>query len=894
MAKFKIIILALCLSIQCLASDKTSYFDYWDMLGFLKENPTKKEAVKKAKMALQLKGVDNSLNSIQTVYNLFYKKNNQPSSKLKTLVNEIRDDIEPLINEEAINKYLLNAYNAIDDEYPNLPRIEQAEKFVEYLLEIFNTFEDTDFLKKTIGELVNFADAFTIFKLQKSIDKLKLLNAEDDSPKSRQNDRNYSELIRLMRERVTSMIEKIRKNNFSYLTSEYEKNIEHMLLEILATRYNDSGVIDLNAEMIKGYILSLSDISYINIKDLGVNSKIILSFLFYLQESIEHNFVEEFENSFNYDEDDPDIEELENEIAEKYQLPKSWAIISHYTNQMEKLVGDDKEEVVRSMLPRSQKQYTPPNIKAHTAKVIYNNEGYDDKVYKTRKNHLGEKLVSPEGPIGYIMHLPKKEIKQVIINIYGGYQKKEIAEKLITPDSIDPFFGELVKNGTAVIQLNLINLKKLVVHQAQMPSWLLKRIHQQVSFALEHFKKHPDLVNKKFFLYGSSFGGFMTVYHAMNYPNTFDGYIAHAAPLIRSMWHGPANISEDENIRKIKQPILLTHTIDDNRVHVEHLLRWYRIAKKNGLNNLIRLYISPHGNFNNSDLHGHFYPTGYYAKLYSEQLLDFMSSLTATPEISDWRHNKYDLASAEIIKKSGFDLSRNKADLRRKQLSEYVNMYKKTLTNGDSAQIKSINKIFSQDEKEAQKAWLIHFAIPYFYGNARRLLEDPTNKINGQQIKNINLIKQQLINTISDEKLDRLCQEYLQDILAKTNIGGSTFSLTDEQAQPLISTIKKDFKSALSSPIEISKPTQSSDLPENIKLDLYWMKQMLEAFRFDLAEHFYKSGFDFAKKYAEDTSMKNDLIFTLRKNKRKVGNVIKSKILSNKDKAEKLLKEFRQ
>lgn len=68
-------------------------------------------------------------------------------------------------------------------------------------------------------------------------------------------------------------------------------------------------------------------------------------------------------------------------------------------------------------------------------------------------------------PIGYNIHLPKGEIKGVIIDVYGGSGIKDRINNLNRPKHIGSLEHYLLDQGIAVVTLNLIDLLELTDYQ---------------------------------------------------------------------------------------------------------------------------------------------------------------------------------------------------------------------------------------------------------------------------------------------------------------------------------------------------------------------------------------------------------------------------------------------
>ena len=103
----------------------------------------------------------------------------------------------------------------------------------------------------------------------------------------------------------------------------------------------------------------------------------------------------------------------------------------------------------------------------------------------------------------------------------------------------DDMLKEFLINNTAIVQLNLVDLLKNNQNQQKLSEILLKEIHDSIHYIHQLLREKYDTIHEDFlvpkdtpiFLMGSSFGGFMSLYHATQYPRTFSGYISHAGGL---------------------------------------------------------------------------------------------------------------------------------------------------------------------------------------------------------------------------------------------------------------------------------------------------------------------------------------------------------------------------
>lgn len=327
----------------------------------------------------------------------------------------------------------------------------------------------------------------------------------------------------------------------------------------------------------------------------------------------------------------------------------------------------------------------PPVKKMPDAKepseVIYNNTGYIYEIPgpQFNLNLIEGKPLSDAGtPIGYNVHLPKGEVKSVVISAYGGSQKTEKDERVYRPGAIDPSLQHLVDNGVAVITLNLPDLLELDTFQGNMTSELHDKIHRCINHAHDTIKNHPEdldvrlasLKGKNVFLHGGSFGGRTAVRHAQLYPGTFNGYISHdgwlsptmgaKSDLInRPLYNNHLDPMSDSEIVKIVDPILLLHNRDDNNVNIKVTLDFYKKMQRKNKSDLVRLHVTELGNPAPSVADkinkGHYIPARPEEfNLYANTLRRFIEQgPSAVTEISAWRAYQQDKLANRFYKLGG-------------------------------------------------------------------------------------------------------------------------------------------------------------------------------------------------------------------------------------------------
>ncbi len=148
-------------------------------------------------------------------------------------------------------------------------------------------------------------------------------------------------------------------------------------------------------------------------------------------------------------------------------------------------------------------------------------------------------------PIGYNIHLPSGTPKAVIVEVYGGHQKKDKEKKVNTPYDINEFDFYLLNKGIVVVKLNLPDLLELDVYQGKMPEDLFNKIQNCINRFYQQLVHEPEKLHKdlsklkglKTYLYGASFGGLVSIRHSELFPNNFDGYISHDGAISTKMMH---------------------------------------------------------------------------------------------------------------------------------------------------------------------------------------------------------------------------------------------------------------------------------------------------------------------------------------------------------------------
>ncbi len=272
-------------------------------------------------------------------------------------------------------------------------------------------------------------------------------------------------------------------------------------------------------------------------------------------------------------------------------------------------------------------------------KVISNNEVYIDEKFSGEHVRGNRLLLNNDTPIGYNIHLPPDgvEIKNVIVKVYGGNLATDREKSAYRAGSLDILEKNLLKEGTAVITLNLPDLLELDVFQDRMDQKLHEKIHKCIHEFHKTLKNnpeslHPELAKLKgieSFLSGASFGGLNAVYHAEHYPKTFKGYISHNGALNNDrdldrdgrIFNSERNPANQVNMDKIEDPLLLLVTQGDNNVAIEMNFDFYNRLNPEQKKN-VQIGMTSRGNAG-LDNKGHFVPSD------SDELEGYIISLSA-------------------------------------------------------------------------------------------------------------------------------------------------------------------------------------------------------------------------------------------------------------------------
>ncbi|MGE4350368.1 MAG: alpha/beta hydrolase family protein, partial [Candidatus Berkiella sp.] len=354
--------------------------------------------------------------------------------------------------------------------------------------------------------------------------------------------------------------------------------------------------------------------------------------------------------------------------------------------------------------------------------IVYNLEGYDEGVTISppSNSELGAPLALNTGvPIGYVINIPRGEIKGIEVSAYGGTRKEERKERLNKPGALSLEDQALLANGIAVVNLNLVDLLKLAVYQNVMTEQLHTELHQSINHFWETIHSKPetlspllsDMKDKPIFLRGASWGGRTAIRHAELFPNTFSGYISFDGSISSEMTSKSdrslvgtrqgalAHLDPASHIQDIQDPILLIHNANDNNVNLKVSLDFYEKAKHEGKENLLSVHINQKGDAYEGNQGvwntGHFTPNSDQAEF--EHQVNAVSNFIIhgpdkLPELTNWRTVKYN-----SISDRNYNLA-SSSDL----FVEYVNRtFKKDLPDHESlSRIFSVFELISKENAD--------------------------------------------------------------------------------------------------------------------------------------------------------------------------------------------------
>ncbi|MDP1723733.1 MAG: hypothetical protein Q8L85_03435 [Alphaproteobacteria bacterium] len=252
-------------------------------------------------------------------------------------------------------------------------------------------------------------------------------------------------------------------------------------------------------------------------------------------------------------------------------------------------------------------------------------------------------------PIGYTIYFPEdtNHIEAIQVQVYGGLTKEERIKNAYRPSSLYNHEAYLARHNTMIIKLNLPDFLG-DTHQRQMTEETMNMLQ----YCIQHFWKalnnNPESIDNRLlsfknvpkYLSGGSFGGFVSLLQAQNYPNTWDGYISH---------NGWLSIGKNEkwdilnrkyilqpNPNKIEDPFLVLGNAHDNNVNMRDWTNFYKKMKKEKKEHLVKSWFTYsgislgkqaglEGLSNDLTNTGHYAPNNIKELLtYSKVILDFM------------------------------------------------------------------------------------------------------------------------------------------------------------------------------------------------------------------------------------------------------------------------------
>lgn len=487
--------------------------------------------------------------------------------------------------------------------------------------------------------------------------------------------------------------------------------------------------------------------------------------------------------------------------------------------------------------------------------IVYNNDEYSNSNYA--KFVKGKQIKNNNIPIGYVIFLSKKQVKNIVFEIYAGNKKIDIKNRLYEPKNyLNSFEKKLLNNSTVLIKLNLCDFLKNDNYQGHIELSLLTKIHDCINYFYDIIKNKPNFIykkltklkNKPIFLSGSSFGGLMSVYHAINYPKTFTGYISHAGGLYGNgkynnfLFNNYLKLAETTKIKKIEDPIFIHHSLDDNRVKVQFALEFYRLAKLANKQKLIKLFIDNHGSAyedeKEPDLHGHFYPEGYYLEVFLQQFIDFINSdgKNIDPLINEWRYEKFKNISYRL---------------------EKVFIEDKILL---SEAIKCCKNHFIKNEEDYNQLWLDEIA-PYLWEVHNNILIDDESHISYLLLRQ----KFQKILNYNDKDLQDIVKILLKEDIIFDNLNADLV-LTDD----FVSNVLRDIKYWLNDELDTDKDSFLSKI-SNSFVHFIVNKNIFKILLLNEDAS--------TKEILNNTKLKNEIFTFLMQQKQRSLHIIKKKVL---------------
>lgn len=489
--------------------------------------------------------------------------------------------------------------------------------------------------------------------------------------------------------------------------------------------------------------------------------------------------------------------------------------------------------------------------------VIFNQTGYDEGLNLPVGENYKEGAplsLNSDTPIGYNIYFPKGEIKAILVQVYGGFEAKDIKKERYNPGDLTYLDSILLSNGIAVITLNLVDLLKLKVFQGKMPESLHDALHASINYFAEQIRQTPtslasstdptqipllaSLKGKPIYLYGASFGGRTSIRQAELHSDSFDGYMSHDGALSNKMevlsdllqrepLQEYLNPNQDDEIKKITKPILILHNFDDNNVNIKQSIDFVKKAKKVLKDSVqIQVLFTGRGSPSPGDAShnkGHFTPTNKKEfEQYVTTILKFMtengSKLSA---VSDWQTHSYNIYANKNYRS---------ATLKQQFISEAFRIFRSALKPKPRDELKDEDKFspasiqFGSPE-EQDKAWEEYYKPLYIAMSYVTELQSDPDKYNIE----IRRLKQN--DELSDKVIDRaltkqlpLFFDYLNDdrILVPSSVDVSTFltpQLREAYRKVLLESNDMKLSLLLLSNLYVANPELSSKLNRQLSED---------------------------------------------------------------------------
>ena len=832
-----------------------SEFDsYAEFKNYLKSNPEPSDLLNNLKSAFARKDIASTKLTLKMI----------AKYSIDSFPEEIQAELAPLMDQNAIYNYLLQAYKNLPDEFPDKSMEDRADEFLDVLAQLRRKMYKNDRFIGAVVRLLDNVDPFVLIALKKMY-ILFFLSGSDEYGLSDKIEELGQNILADMRQNTADKPRFDAEHNYSMLRIKFENYFAKKL----------------PFKTVSDFIPAIADFNYEVFANIA-KKKDHLGLLEFFGKLADRMY---FEN--HVDEIIRDYGHSEESIKKAYAIAKLYMV---------DVKGSADDGVVRSSLPRSKRdkgQILFANNK-NVKNIIYNNDGYSGRVFIREKIIKGEKIVSDDGPIGYVKYMPQGDVKSIFVQIYGGYEAKEKDEKMSKPLGLSEYYeSELLKNGTMVVKLNLINLLELNVHQREMSADLLEKIHRQIHYFFNYLQQDTKLKGKPVFLYGPSFGGMMSVHHAQNFPDTFAGYISHNGALYEDSRQDHLLVGKQDRVEKIKQPILLLHTLDDNRVNLDTTLQVYLKASAVKKEHLFRLYVSPHGSQSYKDDHGHYTPGGYYGKLYAEQLIDFINNpQQINPAVSKWRYSKFKLALDMLAGKGDFvhkDMYASKRYLDRARLVQH---YHEVMENGSAEEKKLARKIMSEDEADQKESWKEIYAPKLWVlnqvENFEKLELNIEKELGMKLVEKLSMNKSIISEALNSDDLEKTAKVFLDDFMREVNILQlkSYKNQREKLEQQLIPMLVQDMNSVLEHNVE---KYDTALIALNWKL----LKPLLMENAYVVGKQAYQQKNAKAVEIFEKEKRMKPLSRWLRMNQERVRDVFRSTLTKDPEAVKKLLEDYR-